>query len=273
MDGLKDNLWNSDPSGGSLLDFAKWTGNPEIIQILVDAGAKATEQVTVVEEGHFPEAVEEGHFPEAVEERYPTTASGLYGAVADGDVAAVRRLVEAGVDVDAKAAGGESILNNAVIRAGPEIVQVLVDGGANVNAEDNLGRSVLYEAAEFDPDPEIVQILVVAGADVNFKYDDGGPILRSILYEAARNFDPNPEVVRVLVDAGADVNFKYEYGDPILFEAATGFDPNPEIVRILVDAGADVNARDRSGTSALKAAKGRGNLDVARILTEAGAVE
>ena len=225
MDGLKDNLWNSDPSGGSLLDFAKWNGNPEIIQILVDAGAKATEQVTVVEEGHFPEAVEE---------RYPTTASGLYGAVADGDVAAVRRLVEAGVDVDAKAAGGESILNNAVIRAGPEIVQVLVDGGANVNAEDNLGRSVLYEAAEFDPDPE---------------------------------------VVRVLVDAGADVNFKYEYGDPILFEAATGFDPNPEIVRILVDAGADVNARDRSGTSALKAAKGRGNLDVARILTEAGAVE
>ena len=331
---LKDNLWNSDPSGGSLLDFAKWNGNPEIIQILVDAGAKATEQVTVVEEGHFPEAVEE---------RYPTTASGLYGAVADGDVAAVRRLVEAGVDVDAKAAGGESILNNAVIRAGPEIVQVLVDGRANVNAEDNLGRSVLYEAAEFDPDPEIVQILVVAGADVNFKYDDGGPILRSILYEAARNFDPNPEVVRVLVDAGADVNeiiyegrsilhdivtdsranpevvrilveagtdvnaidddgrsilyqavtysltdpeivrilvdagadvnFKYEYGDPILFEAATGFDPNPEIVRILVDAGADVNARDRSGTSALKAAKGRGNLDVARILTEAGAVE
>ena len=99
---LKDNLWNSDPSGGSLLDFAKWNGNPEIIQILVDAGAKATEQVTVVEEGHFPEAVEE---------RYPTTASGLYGAVADGDVAAVRRLVEAGVDVDAKAAGGESILN------------------------------------------------------------------------------------------------------------------------------------------------------------------
>ena len=56
------------------------------------------------------------------------------------------------------------------------------------------------------------------------------------------------------------MNFKYEYGDPILFEAATGFEPNPEIVRILVDAGADVNARDRSGTSALIAAKGRGNL-------------
>ena len=331
---LKDNLWNSDPSGGSLLDMAKWNSNSEIVQILVDAGAKATEGVTVVEEGHFPEAVED---------RYPATASGLYGAVADGDVAAVRHLVEAGVDVDAKAAGGESILNNAVMRAGPEIVQVLVDGGADVNAEDNLGRSVLYEAVEFDPDPEIVQILVVAGADVNFKYDDGGPILRSILYEAGRNFDPNPEVVRVLVDAGADVNeiiyegrsilyemvtdsranpevvrilveagadvnaidddgrsilyqavtysladpeivrilvyagadvnFKHEYGDPILFQAATGFEPNPEIVRILVEAGADVNARDWSGTSALTAAKGRGNLDVARILTEAGAVE
>ena len=132
-----------------------------------------------------------------------------------------RRLVEAGVDVDAKAAGGESILNNAVIRAGPEIVQVLVDGGANVNAEDNLGRSVLYEAAEFDPDPEIVQILVVAGADVNFKYDDGGPILRSILYEAARNSDPNPEVVRVLVDAGADVNEIIYEGRSILYDIVT----------------------------------------------------
>ena len=222
---LPCNLWNSDPSGGSLLDMAKWNSNSEIVQILVDAGAKATEGVTVVEEGHFPEAVEE---------RYPTTASGLYGAVADGDVAAVRHLVEAGVDVNAKAAGGESILNNAVMRADPEIVQVLVDGGADVNAEDNLGRSVLYEAVEFHPDPEIV---------------------------------------RILVDAGADVNFKYEYGDPILFKAATGFEPNPEIVRILVDAGADVNARDMSGTSALIAAKRRGNLEVARILTEAGAVE
>ena len=108
-----------------------------------------------------------------------------------------------------------------------------------------------------------------AGTDVNAIDDDG----RSILYQAVTYSLTDPEIVRILVDAGADVNFKYEYGDPILFEAATGFDPNPEIVRILVDAGADVNARDRSGTSALKAAKGRGNLDVARILTEAGAVE
>ena len=180
--------WNRGSMGHSLLDMANWIGNPEIIQILADAGAKATDGITVVDKGQ-PSAADEWS--------YPNTAAGLYDAVADGDVQVVQNLVDAGVDVNAKAAGGESILTNAVILGFPEIVRVLVDAGADVNAIDNFGGSVLYGAVGFEPDPAIVQMLVDSGADVNFK----GPFGDSVLVEARHG--GNPEVIGILIDAGA----------------------------------------------------------------------
>ena len=161
--------WNQ---GSSFLTLAKLSGNPEIVQILVDAGAKEEEGFTVTNEAQAVEAFEDG---------YPTTASGLYDAVANNDVEAVRDLVDAGVEVNAKSTVGESILTNAVIRAGPEVVQILVDAGADVNAKDNFGDPVLFEAVSpygWGPEAkQILQILVDAGANVNVKDDDGRPVL------------------------------------------------------------------------------------------------
>lgn len=167
-------------------------------------------------------------------ELYPATASGLYGAVSDGDVETARDLVDAGVNVNAKTTAGESILASAVIRSTPEVVQILVEAGADVNARDSFGKPVLFEAIspyDWGPDPQAkLHILVDAGADVNVRDDEGRPVLS----EAIRG--GNPEIVRILVDAGADVNAKDDGGGSILSRAK--FWGNPEIVQILVEAGA-----------------------------------
>ena len=52
------------------------------------------------------------------------------------------------------------------LEAIPEIAQLLVDAGTDVNATDDRGGSLLYQAI-LDGSPEIVRLLVDAGADVN----------------------------------------------------------------------------------------------------------
>lgn len=224
--GADVNPWGGDhPWGHSLLDEAQFYGDAEIIRVLADAGAESA----------WPD--DEAPLPSnEIEAFYPTDASGLRDATIDGDADVVRTLIEDGVNVNAKDAGGESILASAIIyQDDPEIVQILVDAGADVNAKDNYGNPVLFWAISFSDwgagSKAILQILVDAGADVNAK--DGGygnPILFSAIEDA------NLEIVGILVNAGADVNAKDVGGESLLSWAKRW--ENPEIIQILVDAGA-----------------------------------
>ena len=69
---------------------------------------------------------------------------------------------------------------------------------------------------------EIVTILVEAGADVNARDADGDPLLLlTILEEYSNRFHgrmPNPDIIRALVESGADVNSPTVAGNPLLYE-------------------------------------------------------
>ena len=258
--------WNDHPWGGNLLDNANRSGNQAIIEILIGAGA-----VSAWPDQEMWQPAENGRA------FYSTDAAGLYDAVADDDAESVRSLIEAGVDVNAKTAGGESILTNAVIRASPEVVHMLVEAGADVNAKDNLGRPVLFEAiSPYDWGPaakEVLQILVDAGADVNAKNGDGRPLLAEAI-QPGNILTDYPEIVRVLVDAGAEVNALDEHGRPVIFlallESYEVYEGAYNILRMLIDAGADVNAQDDRGPVLLEAVR-NGDPEVVRLLVDGGA--
>ena len=59
----------------------------------------------------------------------------LHDAVEDGDVEAVRQLVEEGADVEAQDADGDRPLHLAAQDGHLEVVRVLVEAGANVEAQ------------------------------------------------------------------------------------------------------------------------------------------
>ena len=80
---------------------------------------------------------------------------------------------------------------------------------------------------------ELVRLLVEAGADVNAT---GGSSGHPMLHHAMFQDDNNVELVRLLVGTGADVNARNGNGISMLKVAiSTG---NLDIIQILVDAGA-----------------------------------
>ena len=121
-------------------------------------------------------------------------------------------------------------------------IQELVKSGANVNAKDEYGFTILMRAALNNPNPDVITALINCGADVNAKNDE---------YETALMLvaDSDPKMVKALIAGGADVNTRQEFGVPVLSHAAGNFDT--EIVKMLLAAGADVNAQDEQGYTAL----------------------
>lgn len=88
----------------------------------------------------------------------------LMGAVVRGNAKVVRRLLDAGADVNVQGgAFGRTALLMAATTQDVETVKTLLDHGANVHAKDNLGQTAL-DWAKRRGQTEIVKLLEKAGA-------------------------------------------------------------------------------------------------------------
>ena len=99
----------------------------------------------------------------------PLSAQAMLEAVKAGDLAQVKVLVEKdpGI-VNAKNAGGQTVLFAAVSFGRLEIAEYLIANGANVDERSNFHLTPLDVACMRDAPLAIVRLLVEKGADVNF---------------------------------------------------------------------------------------------------------
>jgi hypothetical protein len=105
-------------------------------------------------------------------EEYPARLVGgnaLHRAVQLGEADKIRELMQSALNVEAKNGRGFTPLHEAIWSGRQEIVKLLLEGGANVNAPINalgLDWAPLHEAARFGFNG-IIDLLLEKGADIN----------------------------------------------------------------------------------------------------------
>jgi ankyrin repeat protein len=196
----------------------------------------------------------------------PTT---LHTAARIGNVAIVRDLLNAQVDVNQIDSQGLSPLYYAVENSEPEVVELLVQAGANIEFQDQYGEIPLSLAIEYR-DHQSVKILVDAYKKQVDKHDLQLEVLIErplTLHIAART--GNVAVVRALLGVHVNANqLDIEGISPLYYAAEHG---QSEIVQLLVNAGAEIDFQDRAGNTPLLCAVREEHDECAEILVAAGA--
>ena len=278
------------------LDAAACQGdNPELIAVLLEAGADATPAP-----GRSP----------------------LHAAARGGGPGVIAALVAAGADVDEQDSRGTTPLHRAVEAKKPANVTALLEAGADVQLQTQDGNTPLHLAAVWpgsfsrrdDPPDPADTLMVAAGADVNARNHRGEtplhvatrnhhrPVVDKLLALGADPLavddlgrSPRPmvcdwtnrlffslvpwESVIGCLRAGADVHARNQYGETPLYRfvslAGRHDYPFTRVVAAFVEAGADVNAPDRRGRTPLHDVAERGERSGgprgARTLLNAGA--
>jgi len=163
-----------------------------------------------------------------------------------GNVEVMEFLLASGVDKNERDADGNSALMWVVSSDGSEdLLDALVDHGANVNLQNFAGETALFTACARGLEDK-VEFLLENGADVHIANLDGATPLH-----AAAGFD-DTSLLSLLVRYGASVNAGDDEGDTPLHWAVR--EGKMEGVKALLELGASITQCNEDGESALELA-------------------
>jgi ankyrin repeat protein len=150
-----------------------------------------------------------------------------------GSLDAMRMLIDGGADVNAQNAFGSTALMWSV--SDPAKVRLLLDRGAQVNTAAKSGRTALIIAAFTNPSAEVVRLLLAKGAKADVMDQ------RHVTPLNAATFGNDTATVRLLLEAQADMDTPDTFiGLTPLMNAAGN--RNVEAVKLLIAKGAKINA-------------------------------
>ncbi|XP_035679154.1 uncharacterized protein LOC118417646 isoform X1 [Branchiostoma floridae] len=183
-------------------------------------------------------------------------------AVYAGNERVIKNTLVGGIDVNAVSMkDGTTPLMIAACKGRPEIVSLLLRGGADVHQCNKDGYTALMMAAGYGNSTVVFQLLA-NGADVNYcnKTHEN-----ALVVAVSRG---HSVVVSQLLAAGADVNHLNREGSNMLHLAATA--GQDAVVAYLLAEGADINHINKDGFTPLMMAAGKGSVAVLTQLLAAG---
>ncbi|MEW6737979.1 MAG: ankyrin repeat domain-containing protein, partial [Acidobacteriota bacterium] len=167
----------------------------------------------------------------------------------------LQKLLDKGVDLNAKDKTGKTPLIEVATNGYNNAVRLFIDKGADLNATDIQGQTALFGAVisaatsnTATSDTSILELLLNKGADLQARdVQDWTPFMW------AANLG-RIEIVNLLLSRGAKVNTKSNTGEtPLMLAAGKGY---YKVIKILIDKGADINAKDYNGRTVLMRVSG-----------------
>jgi ankyrin repeat protein len=212
------------------LYIASSRGYAEVVRSLLDRGADLKAKCNALDE--YGRHVQWTPLLVALEKGRPEIA---------------RMLLERGVDVNYMDNRGSSPLHIARRRTSIDLVQLLLDHGANINASDTWrGETVLHDASS-KGHITVVKLLLEHGANVDSRSKSRWTPLHCTTVMG------HSKVAELLLDHGADVHAQNEDGWTALHLAA--FNGHLEIVAVVLKHGADPHAQTNEGKTSIHLAK------------------
>jgi ankyrin repeat protein len=215
----------------------------------------------------------------------------IHNVIFDGDIDRVRSILNTSINIETINSDGDTpFLTCCTYRPFIEVVELLIDHGANINATNAKGESALSIAVG-SKNGSVIDILLKNNAEVNVVSDDGQtPLFRAAYKEqvtyareilrrgANPNLNPsNPEdgtvllwavstgdleLVRMLLSHEANIN------SPGVLHSAIN---HIHIMDYLIKEGADINKKGAWGSTALHMAAYKCEKDVVEFLVNNGA--
>ena len=158
---------------------ANGRNNPDVMQMLLEAGANPNGDTNLA------------------------WGRPIFNTLRDGGAPNLKLLLQHGVDPNTKNNEGRTLL---FLTTNPELVRLLIDYKADLNARDPLGDTPIMRANEEDAATNFVKILADAGAKMDLQDTNGN----TALHFAVGRIDP--ESVRILLEHKADPNIQNDAG-------------------------------------------------------------
>ncbi|MCP4409846.1 MAG: hypothetical protein GY807_19295 [Gammaproteobacteria bacterium] len=210
--------------------------------VLISACTSSAEEKGTEEIPTVETVTEAAPTPEVITE---SADEQLFNAIIANDIASAKQGLDAGANPDALNSAGVSVLLSAIRGAksgSTDIIKLLLEFGADANGTDEDGNPLLPQLARAG-NVEVVQLLLDAGADVNVTMNartPNGTILRQSPALMHATIGNHVEVVEFLIANGADLNqTDATYNDTALHAAA--WINYVEIIKVLLNSGADPN--------------------------------
>ncbi|XP_012283633.1 protein phosphatase 1 regulatory subunit 16A isoform X2 [Orussus abietinus] len=215
----------------------------------------------------------------------------LLEAAARDDIDEVRRLLKKGVNPDSTNEDGLTALHQCCIDDNEEMMKLLVEFGADVNAEDSEKWTPLHAAATCGH-LHLVRYLIARGAnllavnaDGNMPYDicddektldciEGEMARRGVTQELIDETRASTEVqmlrdLQKMASVGEDLEYKDHQGaTPLHIAAANGY---LRVVEFLLDQHVSIDVEDNDKWQPVHAAACWGHLEVLELLVQNGA--
>jgi len=170
----------------------------------------------------------------------------LQDAAYAGDSKKVGKLIAAGADVNALW-DGDSIAHFAVLSGNVEVLDQLINAGADPDVTTNLGVTPLM-AATINGSQDCAKRLISAGVNLDGKNQQGATAL---ILATIKKLD---SMATQLINSGADISCQTKTNKTTALMMASR-NEMVDVAKLLIKKGADPSLKDAHGRSALDYAK------------------